>query len=396
MTDVPHIGFLGQVRRLVPEYVGLIVVVFIGLALRIGVAFATNLPWFTTDSYVYISMADAIRAGEPVAGFPNGYPLLVALVGALFAEPSFPAAMIWLQVALSTGTVVLTYFLARAVVPGRMTPLLAAICIACWPNQLNYTRSLLSEVPATFLLTLGLWGLVRGLTCRAGICLQIASTFRSTLLPVGPIIALLSFRRKVDRRTIVRLVLGLFIVFIAHTGLLLAGVVKSPSNLGDNLLRAVRPEMVSMQATLDSYSVEQRAQPLRTYVTFAVDNPGEFAEQRLQSFRELWGPWPRKYEYGANGAKVPRSFANRLMIGLRAPLLILALLGLFWSRRPTVPLGVGDAWSLIVPALVVTIIHVGFFSAHRFTFPAEPALAVLAATAVARILGVDPVTAASR
>ena len=84
--------------------------------------------------------------------------------------------------------------------------------------------------------------------------------------------------------------------------------------------------------------------------------------QRLKALWDLWGPWP--LEPG-------RSLASRITIGLRFPLLVAGLWGFWRVRREP------QAWLLVVPVVVLTMLHVVFFGHPRFVLPAEPFLAIV-------------------
>jgi len=71
----------------------------------------------------------------------------------------------------------------------------------------------------------------------------------------------------------------------------------------------------------------------------------------------------------------------RLVIGLRFPLLILALAGLRMSSRRL------ESWMVAAPLVALTAVHVAFFSGSpRFTIPMEPAAIILAAVAAQRAI----------
>jgi hypothetical protein len=92
----------------------------------------------------------------------------------------------------------------------------------------------------------------------------------------------------------------------------------------------------------------------------------------LPPLYELWGPWPHAGDVGA-----PRGTLARLVIGLRFPLLVLALAGLCLGRRRI------ETWMVAAPLIAGTAIHIAFFSASpRFTVPMEPSAIVLGALAV--------------
>ena len=52
----------------------------LAIVIRIYFVFFTNFGWYGCDSEMYLKMGRAILDGKPISYFPNGYPLLVALV----------------------------------------------------------------------------------------------------------------------------------------------------------------------------------------------------------------------------------------------------------------------------------------------------------------------------
>src|SRR5690349_20907907 len=77
------------------------VVLVAGFVVRMLVAFASTLPWFSADSYGYIDQARDLLAGKWAPFFPVGYPLAIAAVTALVPSAS-PTVLIALNVLLST------------------------------------------------------------------------------------------------------------------------------------------------------------------------------------------------------------------------------------------------------------------------------------------------------
>jgi len=153
------------------------------------------------------------------------------------------------------------------------------------------------------------------------------------------------------------------------------GVTAPPSTTDLNLLLAVTSMSTEgIPAAPPGLSPEQVAHPGATYFRFALEHPATFLLQRLASLYELWGPWPH-----AGDPNVPRSVVVRLVIGLRFPLLVLALAGLWMNRRRL------EIWMVAAPLIGLTAVHVAFFSGSpRFTVPMEPAAIILAALAVQR------------
>jgi hypothetical protein len=159
--------------------------------------------------------------------------------------------------------------------------------------------------------------------------------------------------------------IGGFGVAAALYGVVLAmGVVKPSNNLGINLLISISSRSEQIDFAPKQFTPEQNAHPLRTYLQFARNEPGEFIKQRTAALRELWGVPAATSE--------SRSTASRLLIAVRLPLLLIALVG-FWLRRKQY-----EAWLLLGPIVAITVVHVAMFSSPRFTYVVEPFLIALA------------------
>jgi hypothetical protein len=332
-------------------------VILIALICRILTCYS-GLSWYNTDTQYYFESAEAIYAGHPIStAYPNGYPIEIALLRFIFNPSLLPSALIWLNIILSTCTVWLTVKIAE-----RLTrwAWLAGLIVAFWPNQLNYTRQILTEVPTAFLLTFGIFLLLRKRYFVAGFILYLAALFRPTLLPLVLCYVLLMLVFKHPPKQILNCFLGFLLGLFIYQTLIFGGIVGRTDNLNSNLTLAV--SSYSSNLSFDEAGADH-SHALQNYVSFAVHHPMTFTLQRLDSLWELWGPWPSE-----------RGVFTRLLIGLRFPLLILGIIG-FYRKRDF------EAWTLFLPVLLITIVHTIFFSTPRYTFVVEPLLIVLATAA---------------
>lgn len=344
-------------------------ILLLALALRGAVAFLAGFEWFTPDSRGYFEQADSILAGAPVAHFPNGFPLLVALAKLALPPAAVPAGLMALQVLLSTAVVALAFSMARALTRCAAAGLAAALLLAVYPNQLVYLHYLLSDVSACFLVTLGTHALVRQRFAAAGVLLASTALFRSTLAPVAPLACLLvGLCGDAPRaRAALRLAAGASLVALLFLAGVAGGVVRPSANLGSNLLLAVSDTSSGFGWSKQGFGPAERAAPLATYLRFALEHPGAFWLQRASSLYELWGPYP---------LDAPRAVWENLLIGLRFPLLLAALFSLAARRRQW------QAWAVALPPAVLTAVHTAFFSTPRFAFAVMPLVVVLAASAL--------------
>ena len=340
---------------------------------RIVVAFASPLPWFSADSYGYLNQARDLIAGRWTPFFPVGYPVIIAAVAAVVPSPPTPA-LIALNVVLSTITVWLVMKTADAATPWHWAPVAAGAIIAFWPNQLNYVRLVLSEAPAAFFVAASAALVTKGRHYAAGAALGCAVAIRTTLLPaifVAPFVV--AFRSRNRAASFTAGSVSPLLV-LALVSILLTGSIALGGNLGFNLdvARQSFGSRVNFSGPTDVGVREAAAR----YVNDAIDQPRHFVAQRAASLSELWGPWPSGDEPRARSSP-PRGALARVLIGLRLPLLVLGLL----SIRRSMPLHERYLWMLVA---VVTLVHVMTFSAPRFTFVVEPALIVLAMLGVER------------
>jgi hypothetical protein len=351
-------------------------ILLIALVLRLYTVFFAGVPHLGSDGETYIQMGDAILDGRPVSFFSNGYPIMLAALAHVMGEAGPRPAWLLMNVLMSTGIVAFVHLIARRWLEPAFA-LAATAVIAVWPNQLYYTAQFLSDIPATFFLAFGIHLALRGQAVSAGFVLGIATLIRDSLLPSVLLLGAIGMVDPERRRDMARLLLAVGIVQVFEWILEARGVTAPPSTAGLNLLLAVTSMSTEgIPAVPPGLSPEQMAHPWATYFWFALEHPGTFILQRLASLYELWGPWPNA---GAPGS--PRGVFVRLIIGLRFPLLILALAGL-WSRRRDL-----ESWMIAAPLIGLTAVHVAFFSGSpRFTIPMEPAAIILAAVAVQRRL----------
>jgi hypothetical protein len=346
------------------------------LALRLYMVFLAGVPHLGSDGLTYIEMGDAILDGRPVSFFSNGYPIMLAALAHVMGEADPQPAWLAMSTLMSTGIVAFALLIARRWLEPAFA-LAAAAVVAVWPTQLYYTAQFLSDIPSAFFLTFGIHLALRRQPVAAGFVLGIAALVRDSLLPVVMLLGAVGMIDPGRRRDMARLLLAVGVVQVLEWILEARGVTAPPSTAGLNLLLAVTSMSTEgIPAAPPGLSPEQMAHPWATYFRFALEHPGTFILQRLASLYELWGPWPNA---GAPGS--PRGVLVRLIIGLRFPLLILALGGLWIGRRHL------ETWMVAAPLIGLTAVHVAFFSASpRFTIPMEPAAIVLAAFAVQRLV----------
>ena len=105
----------------------------------------------------------------------------------------------------------------------------------------------------------------------------------------------------------------------------------------------------------------------REAVNWAKSHPGRVAKLACVKLYRLWAPIPREKAFSRPSLKIA-------LLITYAPIFILGLCGAFrsWRRK-------GAAWSLAIPTLYLSAIHMVFVSSIRYRTPALPGLAILAA-----------------
>lgn len=356
----------------------LVIIILIALIARIWISFYSGLPIFNTDTYNYFKMANGILTGTPISYFPNGYPLIVSIMKIMVGDAMLPFSLIVLNIVLSTLVVLMTFFVARKVLNTRLS-LLATVVVGLWPSQLNYVRQLLTEVPSTFFLILGIFILTRKsdvLSILSGLMFFFTGLIRSTFSPFGFLAVIYLFVIGQSRKSLF-LFLGILIGLMFSTILYQKEIILPSSNLGPNLLISINNYSThNINWSLDAFSEKDKAAPLAKYSNFALENPSIFLQQRFSSLWELWGPWP-----ASGDVETPRSTVARLLIGVRFPLLMLVIAAIW--MRPKDPFLI----LFTIPIVLITLVHMAFFSTPRFIYPIEPLLIILAIVGARELWG---------
>lgn len=341
-------------------------------SVRIALVYGAGLEWVAGDAESYLAQARALLDGEFVGYFPNGYPAVIAGVWSAVGRGAL-APLVWLNVVLSVGVVVGVFYLARdwfgasEQQTGLVGASIACLLIAHWPNHLRFVPRILTDIPATLLVTVGLWALVRRSGAFGGLALGAAVTFRPSLLPIWIGAVGLAIYRGDGRAAASCAVGGLLPVgALVGFGFIRTGELSIGGNFSYNLLKGIGAFTEGSPLETPDSRVSA-ASALGTYAEFVWSHPWMYLRQRMFELWEMWGPWPHGGE---------RSLVSRFIIGLRTPLLLLAGWG-FWRRRTE-----WRSWVLALPAVALTGVHFFFFGHPRFILPAEPGLAILASEAL--------------
>lgn len=352
----------------------------LAFAVRVGAAFFSGVNPLTFDSTIYLSVADGILNDSPSSSFPNGYPLLIALFKSVLPGEWLVPGLLWLNVLVSTAAVALTWDIGRRLTGSRKFAVAVSLALAVFPHQIHYVRLVMTEAPCLFLLTLAVWLLLRAgeasgedaLAGRfwAGIVFALAAAVRPSVMLIVPLLFVVGVAgRLTSRRGLAALGLGWALGLAFFFVLERAGFVRPPATVPNNLLLSVRFDSRNM--IFVQYPPEEWPRAWQTYLSFAAHHPAQFLQQRLISLWELWGFWSLPGNKPENAQMLVR-----FVVAARFVLFLLAALA-FWRGRRSFAV-----WTLAAPILVITVVHIGAFSNHRFIAPIEPMLFVLAGLTV--------------
>ena len=335
----------------------LLSVIFIAVLARVYIVFFFSETWINVDSLAYIHQAEILLQGGFSNYFPNGYPLLIAVFMLFSSIFPLEISLVILNIILSSLIVFLVFISSETLFKERKYSFIAALLVAFYPNQLNFVRYLLTEVPAAFLLTLSFYLIVIGRIKYSGFTTGILAIIKTSFLPLGILFSFyLLFKSNIHWRAF------LFYFLLPVSSMLLYGfIITGELTLSHNAFHNL-----TLTATDFKEGYVDKTTSVRDYWIYFSKNPIKFVEDRFASLWELWGPLASKTD------KMRGNLFYRLLAGLRLPLLILALYSIYRLRN-------NIAADYMASAIfIVTIIHFFFFSSLRFTYPLEPLLILLA------------------
>lgn len=341
-----------------------IFVILFAFVSRVFICFFSGLPWYTTDTYSYFEMANGILKGKPFSYFPNGYPLLIVLLSLILSNSIIPEALIVLNILFQLTSLLLIDRILKYYDVTVNLRLVSLLAIAIYPNQINYTRQLLTEPPSLFFLILTIYLYTSKNRLFSGLVGHLTSQFRPTLLPFLPSIILIELLNQ-NYKVALKLGLGFLLSVFAFFILEQSNIIKPPNNLGINLLLSIQSDSYDIDWSTKNFTEVERSSPIKTYIDFAINNPIRFFEQRLISLWVLWGPFPVSH----------RGLLEKILIAIRFPLFILSILAMIFYKR--IGLQKNFVFIISLPIIIITTIHTMFFSQQRFTFIVEPFIIIL-------------------
>ncbi len=353
----------------------IVYILVLALVLRIGITFFSGKAHMHIDTFDYYKQADAILSGSFINYFPNGYPLLIALLKS-FSEVWFQTVLLWMNIAMGAGTVFFIYRIAGVLSTNTTVPLIAAFLTAVYPSQINYSRWLLSEVPAVFFLTGFYCCFFEKKTIAAGLLMAAAVLVRTEFVPVfiGTIILEFLFIRKVRWGMAIAFLIP--VLAVAYYCYIKTGVFAIAGHSKVNIMYSVTAAggYIDWDFMTRHPEIKTARQAQTLYMQFAIDNPVEFIKNKLANLWELWGFFPSSS--GGN-----RGFGARLLIGVSNLFLLTAGFAGWWRYRKLL-----SSTLLLLPFIIVTAVHTLLLAFPRYTFAAEPFLLIFAAFALASVI----------
>jgi len=344
------------------------VILLLGLLCRVYIAFFAPLPNIHTDSKDYFSQADTLLKGGYTNFFPNGYPLIVALVKWVAGSAAI-TVLLCINIAMSVCNIYFGFTIANTVFKNHRVALLAGAIIAFFPSQVNYVRWLMTEVPAAFFLVGGFHFYYQKKYGLAGLFLGMATLVRTEFLPVFALLLLADavFIKRINLRLLLGAVLPL--VLMGSYCYLKTGEFALAGHSRFNTLTSV----TASGNHIDFYFADKHpeyntnAKAMQLYLDTLRKAPSAYVKSRAANLWELWG-------FYAAATPSGRMVITRIVIGLGNLFLIAFGLPAFWRHRKNY-----QVLLLIIPFLVVTLVHIVYFAMQRYTYPVEPFMIVLAA-----------------
>lgn len=341
-------------------------IILFAAILRIWVIYFSGQTWFSFDSYRYLEMADAILAGKPLHSYPNGYPLLIAILKFIIPENLLPLALVTINLICQlTMLIIFEKILIRYKV-NKLLILLTVLLITVYPNQIDWTRKILTETISTCLIIITIYFYTTKRHILTGIFGYIISTFRVVMLLFIPTLLLFIIFQK-ERSVTIKIICGFVIGIVLFLSLEFLGIIAPAENNTINLLLSTKRTMgVDDNYKPADFSEIELTHPFQTYINYAINNPYEFIKKRIAAFWHLWG-------LGIT-TKQNTWYWNMLFL-IRFPLFIVSCLVFFYRKKFAEFKDLIEI--LFIPILLITIFHTLLFSGYRFTNNAEPSIIFL-------------------
>jgi len=352
----------------------LAIILIVGFLLRVFVSFFTWLPNMHLDSFEYYKQADTLLAGGYTNYFPNGYPLIMA-IAKLIAGTHSTEFLLWTNIAFSTLSIWFAYDIGTRVFSSQATGLVAAALLAVFPSQLNYVRSLMTEVPTAFFLLGGYFFYYRKRSLLSGLFFAMAIFIRTNIAPIPILLLLIKALR--DKKLPWRMLAGNFLPLLAIAFYCYArtGEFAIAGNNQINILYAVTAKGDNIDFSLNRKhpDINTSGKAAKWYLDHMIADPMGFIGQKWANYWELWGFFP-------SSAEGTRGLGSRLLLGAGNVVMVVFGFTGWWLHRRSLASNL-----LMLPFVIVTMIHIVLFALKRYTYPVEPFMILLAASALVNI-----------
>jgi hypothetical protein len=306
-----------------------------------------------------------------------GYPLFVAACGGSIRIVRIAQAVI------DTSLLLAVYGIARRLGLSQTAAHAAAALVAINPFLIYFSGELLTETLFTAAVAWGVWAVVARRSTFFACCAATAVLLRPTAILIFPLIAFAadgSTITRVRRVLLVAALLFLTLYFWAmRNDTMLGRWIFTTTNDGVTLYDGFNPAATgaSDQRFFDRLPAERsmseydRSASLeRQAVDWATTHPVAVVKLSAKKLLRGWSPVPLSHEFGRPLYRIAAAcYAIPFDLAVLAGLILGRL-----TRR--------QKWLLLVPAIGVTAAQLLSVGSLRYRIPAEPLLAVLAATAL--------------
>jgi len=351
-------------------------ILIIGFILRIFMCFYTGLPHIHTDTRMYFSQAEAILKGSYINYAPNGYPIIIALFMIIFKGKALIISLLWLNIIFNTVSIYLVYNISRNLLNNTNAALISALILSLYPNQLNYTRWLLTEIPSVFFILASYNYYFENKRFLSGLFFGISSIMRPTLFPVW--IAMIIYDWMKNKRIPWNIISGgcIITLVICTYAYFKTGEFSIAGNSKVNIIYSIYTfgGNIAWDAPQKHPEIKTSKEAKIAYIKEAFHHPLYFTEQRMASLWQLWGFTP-------SSLGESRTRLSMAIIGIENVFLIAtAIYGFYVSRKKE------KIITIILPVLIITFIHTMMLSIARYTVPMEPFLIVLSGYAIVKLI----------
>ena len=388
----------------------LLAIVLFGFLLRIGFVLSQRNEIYWVDGVEYHALAQQIvngngyvtTNGTPTAYRPIGYPLFLAL---LFEVGG--TGLLWIrfmQVIISSATILMVYLLAKRVLNPNLAIISAAI-VAVYPYFAFLPGAILPTCWFSFLLVIGVYFIVRSREKNrifeiglAGIVFGLAILTRPSAAVLGSVVLfwLLVFNYSKPKQALVQaatfgLCVSLVVMPWIYRNYTVMGKATVATNGGRNFWLGNNPEAtaisgnnVALPKTLEERltSAQSELEQERIYYQqgkrFILQHPHRFVRLSIAKAVNFW----RLYPILTNSYPHMESLSRWVSALTSAPLLVLGMLGLIMVWRSSKP----EAFLLLMFFIAFTILHAIFISKVRMRLPLDHFLAIFASSALVRTL----------